>query len=170
VQRRLGSGTFPRGEQKNGSPWRLLHQNQTSRELVFNRRIYRQVKNVTPSSLDTRLYPERYRRSLFNIIPLTCHLTETGHRIITFSTSNVRFSTIGRKIGLDRCLNVSHAQNFVSDSQVADAVEAVIGAVFIDGGSDSLPGVMKKLGIIYSTGRKWGRTRKFLAKWFGFKI
>lgn len=55
----------------------------------------------------------------------------------------------GRQIGLDRFINPNPSQKgVVSDMLVADTVEALIGAVYIDGGSWALDEVMKKLGVL----------------------
>jgi ribonuclease III len=55
----------------------------------------------------------------------------------------------GRQIGLDHFINPNPSQKgSVSDGLVADTVEALIGAVNMDGGSWALDEVMKRLGVL----------------------
>jgi ribonuclease-3 len=56
---------------------------------------------------------------------------------------------IGRGIGLERCIHPNPAQNGkVSDSLVADTVEAIIGAAFLERGIQAVEHVMEKLGVL----------------------
>ena len=55
----------------------------------------------------------------------------------------------GRQIGLDHFINPNPSQKgAVSEGLVADTVEALIGAVNMDGGSWALDEVMKRLGVL----------------------
>jgi dsRNA-specific ribonuclease len=54
--------------------------------------------------------------------------------------SNARLTVLGRKIGLNR------ERTRAGDMEVADTVEAIIGAIILDGGREALPRVMQRFG------------------------
>ncbi|KAF5550731.1 ribonuclease III domain-containing protein [Fusarium mexicanum] len=53
----------------------------------------------------------------------------------------------GRENGLHRCINMNGGTTRVSSGMVATTVEAILGAVEIDGGRDALARVMNRLGL-----------------------
>jgi dsRNA-specific ribonuclease len=56
---------------------------------------------------------------------------------------------VGRRIGLERCINPNPSQKGeISDKFVSDTVEAIIGAVFLDGGLEAAVEVMEALGLL----------------------
>jgi len=54
---------------------------------------------------------------------------------------------LGRRTGLDECVIRDLGTAVVSDKMVATAVEAVLGAVYLDGGEGVLEAVMRRLGF-----------------------
>ncbi|KAG5751493.1 hypothetical protein H9Q72_014428 [Fusarium xylarioides] len=61
--------------------------------------------------------------------------------------SNDNLTRVGREHGLDKCINMNGGTTRVSSGMVATALEAILGAVEIDGGRDALARVMKHLGL-----------------------
>jgi dsRNA-specific ribonuclease len=62
---------------------------------------------------------------------------------------NVHLSSLGKQIGLRNFVNPNPCQKGdVTESLVADSVEAVIGAMYVDGGEHKMVGVMKRLGVL----------------------
>lgn len=57
--------------------------------------------------------------------------------------SNVRLAALGSKLGLHKCIILNPGTTFVSEKLVATMVEAVLGAVYLDGGEDELERVMR---------------------------
>jgi dsRNA-specific ribonuclease len=56
---------------------------------------------------------------------------------------------VGRRIGLERCINPNPSQKGkISDNLVADTVEAIIRAVFLDGGLEAAVDMMEALGLL----------------------
>jgi dsRNA-specific ribonuclease len=76
--------------------------------------------------------------------------------MLSVLASNARLAVLGRKIGLAR------EQTRAGDIQVADTVEAIIGAIVLDGGREALPRVMQRFGffdtsemiVLYSQSKK----------------
>jgi ribonuclease III len=65
------------------------------------------------------------------------------------ASKNANLTRLGRSVGLDGYFNPNPSQNgTVTNSQVADSVEAVIGAVYEDGGEDALGIVMERFGLL----------------------
>ncbi|KAI0486022.1 ribonuclease III domain-containing protein [Xylaria cf. heliscus] len=63
--------------------------------------------------------------------------------------NNHRFATKCDKTGLAACINRNQSQRgFISPRTLADTVEAVIGAVYLDGGIDKAKSVMQTLQVI----------------------
>ena len=65
--------------------------------------------------------------------------------------SNDNLQTVGFSSGLDACINVN-PQNPVAISKgiMADAVEAIVGAAFVDGGLPAVRRVMRALDLVYA--------------------
>ncbi|KLP16002.1 Uncharacterized protein LW94_12698 [Fusarium fujikuroi] len=61
--------------------------------------------------------------------------------------SNDNLTRVGRERGLHKCINMNGGTTRVSSGMVATAVEAIHGAVGMDGGRDALARVMKHLGL-----------------------
>ncbi|RBA20587.1 hypothetical protein FPRO05_08034 [Fusarium proliferatum] len=61
--------------------------------------------------------------------------------------SNDKLTSVGRERGLHKCINMNGGTTRVSSGMVATAVEAILGAVEMDGGRDALARVMKHLGL-----------------------
>ncbi|KAF4631132.1 hypothetical protein G7Y89_g7000 [Cudoniella acicularis] len=78
--------------------------------------------------------------------------TEACQNMVSKSVLNTRLGILGKQIGLDNfiCTNPSQKGN-VQDSQVADAMEALVGAVDEDGGEKALDVVMARLGVVSSS-------------------
>jgi ribonuclease III len=78
---------------------------------------------------------------------------EAGQNIVSRLSSNNHLATIGKNLGLERCINPNPSQkDVINDSLVADTVEAIIGAVFLDGGLEASERVMEILGVLGGTG------------------
>jgi len=61
------------------------------------------------------------------------------------TAGNAALLLLGQKFQLDRCVICNGGTTKVSDKMVATAVEAVLGAVYLDGGEAALEIVMKEL-------------------------
>lgn len=61
--------------------------------------------------------------------------------------SNDNLTRVGRERGLHKCINMNGGTTRVSSGMVATAVEAILGAVEMDGDRDALARVMKHLGL-----------------------
>ncbi|KAL1798162.1 hypothetical protein ACET3X_002199 [Alternaria dauci] len=61
--------------------------------------------------------------------------------------SNDALARRGYDIGLDKCVIVAESRPAVSPKMVATTLEAVIGAVYQDGGDDAVERVMRELGF-----------------------
>jgi ribonuclease-3 len=60
---------------------------------------------------------------------------------------NGPLASLGKGIGIDRCVIKDPGTTMVSDKMVATVVEAVMGAVYLDAGEEVLEKVMKGLGF-----------------------
>ncbi|KAF5640215.1 ribonuclease 3 [Fusarium sp. NRRL 25303] len=60
---------------------------------------------------------------------------------------NDHLASVGVDHGLDRCINMNGGTTRASIGMVATTVEAILGAVKIDGGRDALARVMNRLGL-----------------------
>ncbi|KAH7259066.1 uncharacterized protein BKA55DRAFT_536769 [Fusarium redolens] len=69
--------------------------------------------------------------------------------------SNDNLAQVGMGHGLDRCINMNGGTTRVSSGMVATAVEAILGAVDIDGGRDALARVMNHLGLTQHALLSW---------------
>lgn len=72
-----------------------------------------------------------------------------GHDQVSHASNNSNLSKLGQRFGLESLINSNPCQQgSVSESQVADTVEALVGAVYVDGGEDACEGVLEKLGLL----------------------
>ncbi|KAF5607634.1 ribonuclease III [Fusarium pseudoanthophilum] len=65
--------------------------------------------------------------------------------------SNDKLANVGVEHGLDRCINMNGGTTRASNGMVATTVEAILGAVEIDGGRNALARVMNRLGLTQHT-------------------
>lgn len=61
--------------------------------------------------------------------------------------SNANFGTVGRAMGLDRCVILNPGTKSVSNGTMATTVEAILVAVYLDGGMEALARVATGLGL-----------------------
>jgi ribonuclease III len=61
--------------------------------------------------------------------------------------SNANLAAIGLRHNLNRCVHLNPGTTAVSDKTMATTVEAILGAVHVDGGDAALGLVMAKLGL-----------------------
>jgi hypothetical protein len=61
--------------------------------------------------------------------------------------NNANFSRIGRMLRIEKLLVLSPGAYRASDYMVATMMEAIVGAVYLDGGMDAVELLMGKLGI-----------------------
>ncbi|KAI2638206.1 ribonuclease III domain-containing protein [Xylaria nigripes] len=77
-----------------------------------------------------------------------CSTAETNTRLNS-QASNFRLSQLCELAGLDACINLNPAQmGSVFPRTSADTMEAIVGAVYLDGGLDKAKSAMKTLDII----------------------
>jgi ribonuclease-3 len=62
---------------------------------------------------------------------------------------NTNLSAVGYGHGLHDCIILNQGTLSVSDKTMATTVEAILGAVFIDGGADALSAVLATLGLTH---------------------
>lgn len=63
--------------------------------------------------------------------------------------SNANLDRVGRLHGLDEFICASPAQaGYISPTTMSDTVEAVLGAVYLDGGINNVSHVMQSLGLV----------------------
>lgn len=62
--------------------------------------------------------------------------------------SNANLRCIGLELGLDRFIGVSENNSPAALRAVADTVEAILGAVYLDSGMLEVKGVMDALGLV----------------------
>ncbi len=79
-------------------------------------------------------------------------------RLVSSVGTNENLDIVGRRHGLSRLINDNPAQRAkgegISPLTMAGTVEAIIGAVYIDGGMRAVSGVMQNLGLMPSLIRK----------------
>lgn len=68
-------------------------------------------------------------------------------QIRTTILSNENLALVGIQMGLDGCLNLNPGTVNISRDMMATAVEAILGAVHLDGGDHALASVMINLGL-----------------------
>ncbi|KAF4441039.1 Ribonuclease 3 [Fusarium acutatum] len=61
--------------------------------------------------------------------------------------SNSNLAKVRKERGLDKCINMNGGSGYTSPAMVATAVEAILGAVEIDGGHEALARIMDHLGL-----------------------
>ncbi|KAF2106827.1 ribonuclease III domain-containing protein [Lophiotrema nucula] len=61
---------------------------------------------------------------------------------------NANLGQVGRKLGLNECALLQKGTEMIGDERVADLVEALIGAVKLDGGLEALEKVVRTLGLV----------------------
>jgi ribonuclease III len=61
--------------------------------------------------------------------------------------SNDNLTSIGRKLGIEKLLVLSPGARWASDYMVATTMEAIIGAVYLDGGMKAVGQLMANLGL-----------------------
>ena len=83
---------------------------------------------------------------------------ERAYRILAEKGSNTNLDLIGRTNGLDTLINKNPSQedDYVAPSTMASTVEAVIGAVYLDSGMESVARVMQNLGMMTKLVRRTG--------------
>ena len=62
-------------------------------------------------------------------------------------TTNSSFNAVGNRMGLERYIEKAPGAGKVSPKTMSDTVEAIIGAVYLDGGVDAVKVVAANLGI-----------------------
>ena len=62
---------------------------------------------------------------------------------------NSNFNAVGDGHGLDVCVILNLGTSVVSHKTMAITIEAILGAVFIDGGADALGAVLAILGLAH---------------------
>ena len=75
---------------------------------------------------------------------------ERLNRVLSDVGSNTNLNTIGRTNGLEAFINKNPGgpDDYVALSTMASTVEAIIGAVYLDGDLESATGVMQNLGLV----------------------
>jgi ribonuclease III len=63
---------------------------------------------------------------------------------------NANLAAVGFRHNLDRCVLLNPGTTAVSDKTMATTVEAILGAVHVDGGDAALGLVMAKLGLTHA--------------------
>lgn len=63
---------------------------------------------------------------------------------------NPNLARIGFENGLNGCINLNPGTWEVSDAMMATTVEAILGAVHLDGGDEALTTVMDRLGLTHN--------------------
>ncbi|KAF1963887.1 hypothetical protein BU23DRAFT_495047 [Bimuria novae-zelandiae CBS 107.79] len=63
---------------------------------------------------------------------------------------NANLAAVGFRYNLDRCVLLNPGTTAVSDKTMATTVEAILGAVHVDGGDAALGMVMAKLGLTHA--------------------
>ena len=69
--------------------------------------------------------------------------------IVQLVGGNANVGRVGFDHGLDACVNCDPATRAVSHGMMAATVEAVLGAVHLDGGDEALTAVMEQLGLTH---------------------
>jgi ribonuclease III len=64
---------------------------------------------------------------------------------------NTKLTAVGFDRGLDACVLLNGGTGKVSDKTMATTVEAILGAVELDAGSEALVQVATRLGLIHSS-------------------
>ncbi len=62
--------------------------------------------------------------------------------------SNSNLAAIGYRLGLEPFINPAGGARSISHGTMADSMEAIIGAVYLDGGLTAATNVMETLGLL----------------------
>ena len=74
---------------------------------------------------------------------------ERAAAILEETATNTRLNLTGKEVGLDQYVNIKNTgQETVSKKTMADTMEAILGAVYFDGGIAAVKTVMRKLGLV----------------------
>ena len=98
-------------------------------------------------------YDSTDARGIPKFLPFTCLLSDRGigqaSEITQRVASNANLDRTGRLHGLDNliCRNPSQP-GYISPKTMADTVEAILGAVYLDGGIHHVSQVMQTLGLV----------------------
>lgn len=87
------------------------------------------------------------------VLELTTRTLGTWDTIRQTTLSNSSLGVVGMKTNLNDCVQLGHGQSPPSAKVMATTVEAVVGAVYLDGGEGGLAAVrrvMLNLGIAYA--------------------
>ena len=74
---------------------------------------------------------------------------EAWTTIIQSIASNTNLPQVGNQAGLDACVNLNAGTDSVSTATMSTTVEAILGAVYLDGGDNALASVMEKLQLTH---------------------
>ncbi|KAJ9660945.1 hypothetical protein H2198_002290 [Neophaeococcomyces mojaviensis] len=73
---------------------------------------------------------------------------------------------LGRKTGLEDCIIVQHqGHHLLGDVTIGTAIEALIAAVYLDGGDEALKAVMERFSFDHPLLRPW--SEQSLGRWRG---
>ena len=105
----------------------------------------------------------RYYAELYSFIAL-----ERLSRIVSSVGTNENLNIVGRQLGLQNLINDHPGRIALRKARVegiapltiASTVEAILGAIYLDGGMEPVAEVMQKWGIMAPTIRKIGRKRR----------
>ena len=98
-------------------------------------------------------YDSTDARGISNLLPFTCLLSDRGigraNEIMQRVGSNANLDRTGRLYELDDFICRNPAQpGHISPNTMADTVEAILGAVYLDGGINSVSQVMQTLRLV----------------------
>jgi ribonuclease-3 len=74
------------------------------------------------------------------------HTKADWDQVCINQTSNAALSARARRFGIDHCVVPNSSSFHVSDKMTATAMEAMLGAVYLDGGEAELERMMRVLG------------------------
>lgn len=63
--------------------------------------------------------------------------------------SNTSLSILGLRLGIGRCVILNDGTHNVSRKTMACTVEAILGAVYLDGGMEALQNVLAAMGVAH---------------------
>ena len=74
-------------------------------------------------------------------------LTGSTQRRISTVTNNKSLAQVGRDIHIEQYISPAAGTIAISDGTIADTMEAIIGAVYLDGGLEAAKEVIERLGL-----------------------